>query len=72
MRRLSSFIVVVFAIAALSCSGPKDGKYSITLLTTNDVHGTFFDSTYVGGNVKKSLYGIKYVVDSIRKAEGQA
>ncbi len=70
MRRLSSFIVVVFAIAALSCSGPKDGKYSITLLTTNDVHGTFFDSTYVGGNVKKSLYGIKYVVDSIRKAEG--
>jgi 2',3'-cyclic-nucleotide 2'-phosphodiesterase/3'-nucleotidase len=70
MRRLSSFIVVVFAIAALSCSGPKDGNYSITLLTTNDVHGTFFDSTYVGGNVKKSLYGIKYVVDSIRKAEG--
>ena len=70
MRRLSSFIVVVFAITALSCSGPKDGKYSITLLTTNDVHGTFFDSTYVGGNVKKSLYGIKYVVDSIRKAEG--
>ena len=59
------------AVAAISCSGPKDGNYSITLLTTNDVHGTFFDSTYVGGNVKKSLYGVKYVVDSIRTVEGQ-
>lgn len=70
MRRISSFIVAAFAIAAISCSGPKDGSYSITLLTTNDVHGTFFDSTYVGGNVKKSLYGVKYVVDSVRAAEG--
>lgn len=70
MRRLSSFIMTAFAIAAVSCSGPKDGNYSITLLTTNDVHGTFFDSTYVGGNVKKSLYGVKYVVDSIRTVEG--
>lgn len=70
MRRILSFIVAAFAIAAISCSGPKDGSYSITLLTTNDVHGTFFDSTYVGGNVKKSLYGVKYVVDSVRAAEG--
>lgn len=71
MRRLSSFIMAASAVAAISCSGPKDGNYSITLLTTNDVHGTFFDSTYVGGNVKKSLYGVKYVVDSIRTVEGQ-
>ncbi|MBR5660100.1 MAG: bifunctional metallophosphatase/5'-nucleotidase [Bacteroidales bacterium] len=70
MRRLSSFIAAASLIAAVSCSGPRDGSYSITLLTTNDVHGTFFDSTYVGGNVKKSLYGVKYVVDSIRRAEG--
>lgn len=36
-------------------SGPKDGEYVIQLLTTNDVHGTYFDSTYVGNGVKKSL-----------------
>lgn len=72
MRRSISFIpvAVILFFAAVSCSGPKDGSYSITLLTTNDVHGTFFDSTYVGGNVKKSLYSVKYTVDSVRAAEG--
>ncbi len=57
-------------LAAASCFGPKDGTYSITLLTTNDIHGTYFDSTYVGGNVKKSLYGVKHVVDSVRASDG--
>ncbi|MBQ6254902.1 MAG: bifunctional metallophosphatase/5'-nucleotidase [Bacteroidales bacterium] len=68
IRTLASALAV--CLAAASCSGPKDGTYSFTLLTTNDIHGTFFDSTYVGGNVKKSLYGIKHVVDSVRSADG--
>ena len=66
-------IFIAFGIVAVlvsSCMGPKDGTYSLTLLTTNDVHGTFFDSTYVGGNVKKSLYSVKYVIDSVRAAQG--
>lgn len=73
MRRVLYSIIPLAAVllsALVSCSGPKDGDYSITLLTTNDVHGTFFDSTYVGGNVKKSLYSVKYIVDSVRAAEG--
>lgn len=65
---LSAFIL---AVGLASCAGPKDGTYSLTLLTTNDVHGTFFDSTYVGGNVKRSLYAVKYVVDSVRAAAGE-
>lgn len=51
-------------------SGPKDGEYVIQLLTTNDVHGTYFDSTYVGNGVKKSLLAVKPIVDSVRAAAG--
>ena len=71
MRSITSILSAAALIAAFSCSGPKDGNYSLTLLTTNDIHGTFFDSTYVGGNVKRSLYSVKYVVDSVRTADGE-
>ena len=62
------FFSVMFAV---SCCGPKDGTYSFRLLTTNDIHGTYFDSTYVGGNVKKSLFAVKSVVDSVRASVGE-
>ena len=70
MKVSSSLFLFAACIFAASCSGPKDGAYSLTLLTTNDIHGTYFDSTYVGGNVKRSLYSVKYVVDSVRQADG--
>ena len=56
--------------AVTACAGPKDGEYHLTLLTTNDVHGRYFDSTYVDGNVRKSLIGASRVIDSVRVAEG--
>lgn len=64
------FSVAVAAVLSSCGTAPADGEYSFTLLTTNDVHGTYFDSTYVGDKVKKSLYSVKYVVDSVRKADG--
>ena len=70
MRFHGSAIVLSVLAAVAACSGPKDGAYSFTLLTTNDIHGTFFDSTYVGGNVKRSLYSMKAVIDSVREADG--
>ena len=68
-RHIISLLAVVLISA--SCSRPKDGTYSFRILTTNDIHGTFFDSTYVGGNVKKSLYSVKYIVDSVRADVGE-
>ena len=72
MRRIHSSIAAVAAAVMLaSCtSGPKDGDYVLQLLTTNDVHGTYFDSTYVGNGVKKSLYAVKTIVDSVRSVAG--
>ena len=57
--------------ALASCCGPKDGTYTFTLLTTNDVHGCYFDSTYVGDRTKNSLLAVSHYADSIRNAVGE-
>ena len=48
----------------------RDGEYSLTVLSTNDVHGTWFDSTYAGGDIKKSIFAMNYYIDSVRTADG--
>ena len=52
------------------CGGPRDGKYTFRILTTNDVHGCYFDSVYVGDRTKNSLLAVSYLVDSVRAATG--
>lgn len=64
-------LLILTTIAAVSCSqGLKDGDYKIQLLTTNDVHGSWFDSSYVGTRTKTSLFAASTVIDSVRKADG--
>ena len=58
------------SLLLLAACGPKDGTYTLHLLTTNDVHGSWFDSTYVGGGVRRSLFAVNHYVDSIRRADG--
>lgn len=59
------------ASAVLSCSRTlKDGIYELQVLSTNDVHSTWFDSTYVGGGIKKSLYAMNHYIDSVRNVYG--
>lgn len=71
-----TLIVVVAAIAAVAllpgCTrGPKDGEHTLRILTTNDVHGTYFDSTYVSDRTRPSLLSVNYYVDSVRTAAGR-
>ena len=33
---------------------PKDGKHVINIYATNDLHGRFFDSTYIDKGVNQS------------------
>ena len=57
--------------ACLACSHSlRDGDYTLTVISTNDVHGTWCDSTYVGGHVRKSIFAVNYYVDSVRRADG--
>lgn len=62
--------IIAAAVLTAACAGPKDGEYTLTLLSTNDIHGHYFDSTYVGDNLSKSLMSVKCYVDSIRSEKG--
>ncbi len=61
------------ALSALlvSCaSKPSDGIHTLHILSTNDVHGRWFDSTYVDGGIRNSLYAVNHYIDSVRTAVG--
>ena len=63
-------IHLVLTVLVLTACGPKDGVHTLQLLTTNDVHGRWFDSTYVHKGTRQSLMAVNYYVDSIRAAAG--
>lgn len=69
MKKIVLAIVAVVAMAA-SCCGPKDGEYTFRLLTTNDVHGRYFDSLYVTDRTNNALTNVAWYADSVRVAEG--
>lgn len=68
MRRIIASILLA-AVLVAGC-GPKDGEYTFRLLTTNDVHGRYFDSLYVSDGTENALTNIAWYVDSLRTAEG--
>ena len=63
--------ILAAAAMAVSCSGPKDGEYAFRVLTTNDVHGRYFDSLYVEDGTSCALTNIAWYADSIRVADGK-
>ena len=69
MKRYLTFLVALSAL--ISCKSPKDGEYTLHLLTTNDVHGRYFDSLYVSDAVRPSLLSVSAYVDSLRNVWGE-
>ena len=68
---LRNYLLAACVLLALSCGRTlKDGDYTLTVLSTNDVHGTWFDSTYVDGRTRPALTAVKYYVDSVRTTDG--
>lgn len=65
MKRLLLLLLVAAACA------PKDGEYVFRFLSTNDVHGRYFDSLYVDNGVRNSLICASWYVDSVRTAVGK-
>lgn len=71
IRRLGLLVALVLSITC--CNRLKDGEYTLTVLSTNDVHSTWFDSTYVPGKaIRPSLFAVNHYVDSVRAADGAA
>lgn len=71
IRTIMLAALAVLSLSAVSCSGPKDGTYTFQLFTTNDVHGCYFDSVYVGNRTRNSLLAVSAYVDSVRNAVGK-
>ena len=69
MRKITILAALFSALLAVSC-GPKDGIYEFDLFSTNDVHGTWFDSTYTSSRVRPSLMAVGRYVDSVRAVNG--
>ncbi len=62
----------VAILSVVSCNHTlKDGEYTLHVLSTNDVHSTWFDSTYVGGGIKNSLFAMNHYIDSVRAVHGE-
>lgn len=69
MKSFRYLVLSAGLLSLLSC-GPKDGQYEFHLLTTNDVHGRYFDSLYVEPEVRPSLIAVSSHVDSLRNIHG--
>lgn len=69
MKRTIISLFTALALLTSAC-GPKDGEYTFRLLTTNDVHGHYFDSLYVSEGISGSLMSVAWYADSIRVADG--
>ena len=66
MKRLFALLTAFFLCIGLSAQQP-----SLHIITTGDVHGSWFDKPYVdGGKLKTSLMSVKHYVDSVRNAAG--
>lgn len=60
-------ILLASILAVAACT---QGPRQLTVLTTDDVHGAWFDSTYTGGGTRNSLLAVNWYVDSVRRADG--
>ena len=69
MRPRLIAIIFTAALLAVSCS---NGEQTLHIVTTGDVHGSWFDEPYVDGQANKtSLMSVHAWVDSLRRAVGK-
>lgn len=66
-----SVLLAAFLIIVIQGCRPSDGEYCLHVLSTNDVHGTYFDTDYADGSVRNSLLAVNHLVDSIRTEAGE-
>ena len=67
---VKSALLALVAIALTATSASAEKKHTLHIVTTGDVHGSFFDEPYVGGKTRTSLMSVKHYVDSLRNAVG--
>ncbi|MCQ2130867.1 MAG: 5'-nucleotidase C-terminal domain-containing protein [Bacteroidales bacterium] len=68
---MKKLVIAALTAISLAACGPKDGEYTFHLLTTNDIHGTYFDSTYINSDTRNSLIAVKAKIDELRGQYGK-
>lgn len=75
MKEAIKRLVPALAAVALlcSCGGNRPARtVTFEILSTNDVHGRWFDTPYVEGEaLRNSLFAVNWYVDSVRTAVGK-
>ena len=65
-------LLAIFTAVALLTAACAPKERTLHIVTTGDVHGSWFDEPYVEGQARKtSLMSVKAWVDSLRNAVGQ-
>ena len=69
---MKPYLAAALAIlAAASCGrNLKDGDYQLDILTTTDVHGSWFPTSYTDGGQKNSLHSVYTVIREYRDSLG--
>ena len=66
MKRISAILLLAL-LTVLASAKPRD----LHIVTTGDVHGTYFNRSYIPGESdRNSLMSVKWYVDSLRSAVG--
>lgn len=65
------FVAALAVALAVSCSDRPVRRVTFEILATNDVHGRWFDESYVDDGVRNSLMAVNWYVDSVRTAVGK-
>ncbi len=73
MKRILTLSCAAALVAVLlsACSPKPARSVSFEILATNDVHGRWFDQSYVDDGVRNSLLSVNWYVDSVRTAVGE-
>lgn len=64
------FLTILAASLAASCT-VKDGPRELHIYTTNDIHGHYFDSTYVSSDTQGSLLAVSEFINGERAKYGK-
>lgn len=72
MKRIVIILALGLIAAFLTSCNKKsgDGTYTLDLFCTNDIHGRYFDSLYVGNNTKESLLAVSQFMKEQRDSLG--
>ncbi len=73
MNKLYHILIAITLVVIASCTHqkPADGEYTLHLLSTNDIHGSWFDIPYTSDTQKKSIFAINTVVQKFRDSLGE-